>query len=79
MDLPEGSIHSFIVKIWLQSPSTEAVPAAWSGQITHVPGGERRSLRNIDDITSFIAPYLTAMNIRLGFRSRMRSWLSRSK
>jgi hypothetical protein len=79
MEPPEGTIHSFIVKIWLQSPGTETATATWSGQITHVPDGARRSLRTIDDITAFIAPYLLAMHVTLGFRWRMRLWLSRWK
>ena len=79
MDRPERTIHSFIVKIWLQTPATRAAPATWSGQITHVPGGERRYLRNLNGVTAFIAPYLAAMGVNPGIRGRAKSWLSRLK
>jgi hypothetical protein len=55
MDLPEAEVHSFIVKLWLES---EGRPVEWHGHITHVPGGERRYLRELDDIADFIEPYL---------------------
>ena len=55
MDLPEAEVHSFIVKLWLES---EGRSVEWHGHITHVPGGERRYLRELDDIADFIEPYL---------------------
>lgn len=51
MDLPEAEVHSFIVKLWFEP---EAQPVEWHGHITHVPGGERRYLRELDDIVDFI-------------------------
>jgi hypothetical protein len=55
MDLPEAEVHSFIVKLWFES---EDRTVEWHGHVTHVPGGERRYLRELDDITDFIEPYL---------------------
>jgi hypothetical protein len=30
----------------------------WHGQITHVPSGERRYLKDLHDIVTFIKPYI---------------------
>lgn len=73
MDLPESTTHSFIVKVWLEETAEEARCAAWRGHITHVPGGERRYLKDLDEIAAFIATYLEGMGIELGMRWWMRT------
>lgn len=65
MDLPESTICSFIIKIWLEETGEEANEAVWRGHITHVPSGERRYLKDLDDIRVFIVPYLEAMGVKL--------------
>ena len=75
VDLFESSTHSFIIKIWLEESAEEAGQARWRGHITHVPSGERRYLKNLDDIVAFIAPYLEGMGLKLGYWWRMRNWL----
>ena len=49
--MPESNVHSFIVKLWLEE-------AGWHGQITHVPSGERRYLKDLRDIVTFIKPFI---------------------
>ena len=57
MKTPEATVHSFIVKFWLEETSDEKRPA-WHGSITHVPSGERHYLRALDDLLTFIRPYV---------------------
>jgi hypothetical protein len=57
-DSLESDVQSFIVRVWLEETAEEAGWATWRGHITHVPSGERRYLRQLDDITTFIASYL---------------------
>ena len=56
--------HSFIVKVWIEETAQEAGRATWRGHITHVPGGERRYLENLQDIPTFVQPYLEAMGVQ---------------
>lgn len=65
MDLLEFNTHSFIVKVWLEETAEEAGHAVWRGHITHVPSGERRYFKDLDEIQVFIVRYLEAMGIRL--------------
>jgi hypothetical protein len=65
MDLVEFNTHSFIVKIWLEEAAEDHHRGKWRGHITHVPGGERRYLKNLGEIVAFIAPYLESMGVRL--------------
>lgn len=78
MDQYESNTHSFIVKIWLEDTGEEVGQATWRGHITHVPSGERRYLKELDGIRSFILPYLAGTGVKLGARSRLRRWLARS-
>lgn len=79
IDSFEVTTHPFIVKIWLEETAEEAGRAMWRGHVTHVPSGERCYLKNLRDITAFIAPYLQSMGVRSGIRWRMGQWLKRWK
>ena len=70
MDLSESQPHSFIIKLWLEEASVEAGQTAWRGQIKHVPGGEQRHIKNFDEITDFIKPYLKSKSAEPGWRAR---------
>ncbi len=76
-DSIEPNTHSFIVKIWLEETVEEDGVARWRGHITHVPGGERRYVEDLCDVTAFLASYLESMKVRLGFRWRLWLWLFR--
>jgi len=73
----EPYTHSFIVKIWLEETAEEAGRAKWRGHITHVPSGERRHLKDLEDILDFIAPYLQKLGIEFDLVWRAERWLRR--
>jgi len=77
MDLFEANTHSFIIKVWLEETVEETGQATWRGHITHVSGGERRYLQELDAIAAFIAPYLETMGVKLEKRWPGEAWLSR--
>jgi hypothetical protein len=77
MDRLEETTHSFIVKIWLEKRAKASTRAIWRGHITHVPGGERRHIKHLEDIGQFIAPYLTSLGVELGGGWRVLAWLHR--
>lgn len=78
MDLSESQVHSFVVKLWLETVAEEAGRAVWQGHITHVPDGERRHFRDLDEVRDFIEPYLAHGRPREGGGGgKMRRWLRR--
>lgn len=79
MDPFESYTHSFIVKIWRERLSNHGEQFTWRGHITHLPGGERRYLRALDDFATFVLPYLTAMGVRLKWHQRLRYRLQRGQ
>lgn len=79
MDPFDNNTLSFIIKIWLEKTTTATGEATWRGHITHVPGRERSYLRDLDDITIYITPYLERMGVRFGIGWRMRRWRNRWK
>lgn len=79
MDLLESSTHSFIIKVWLEASATDGRIAGWHGHITHVPGGQRRYLKDLNEITAFIKPFLNETGLKLGFRFRVKRWINRWK
>ncbi|HEX8687417.1 MAG TPA: hypothetical protein VF654_12995 [Pyrinomonadaceae bacterium] len=71
-------MHSFIIKLWLeQVPEGKADSVTWHGHITHVPGGERAYLKDLDAATAFITSYLEAYGVRLSTSRRFAHRLRR--
>ena len=79
MDSIEATSHPFVVRIWLEETIEEAGRAIWRGHITHVPSGERRYLKDLDDIAIFIMPYLEEMGVQLRLCLRVKRWLKQCK
>jgi hypothetical protein len=83
MDPIEAHTHSFIVRVWLEESIEEAGRATWRGHITHVPGGERIYLEDLDRIRTFITPYVEQMGIKFSFidnlKRRLAHWRTRSR
>jgi hypothetical protein len=69
----------FIVRVWREPRERKGARPEWRGVIEHVPDGERCYVRDLDDISTFIAPYLEMMGVRFGFGRRVRTWLKRRK
>jgi len=61
----ESASLAFIVRIWLEETVQETGTATWRGHITHVPSGERRYLKDLQEIVAFIAPYLQRMGVQI--------------
>lgn len=76
-DTHASSVHSFIVKLWLEPPADKGARASWHGSITHVPDGNRQYLRELDDITDFIGQYLLGEGAEIRRGGRVRRWLRR--
>jgi hypothetical protein len=75
IDTSESISQSFIVKVWVEEEAGDTGYGIWHGHITHIPSGERRYLKNLDEIRDFIAPHIENMGVRLGKGWRVRRWL----
>ncbi len=65
----ESNTHSFVIRIWLEDPPDEETAGQWRGHITHVRSGERRYLRDLDDILTQISPYLEEWGLKVRRRT----------
>jgi hypothetical protein len=75
MDLTESTVHSFIIKLWLEG---DATPLVWHGHITHVPSGERRYFKKLSGITDFVSEYIDG-STHSDLKSRMKGWLKKRR
>lgn len=66
MDLIESTTCSFIIKVWLEEQTDETGSPIWRGHITHVPSGQRRHLKDLQEAVGFIAYYLAEMGAKFG-------------
>ena len=73
MEAPESETQSFVIKLWLEEVDHETGETILRGHITHVPGGERRYLKDLEEIGSFIKGYLD-LNRTDRVRTRIWQW-----
>lgn len=74
MSEPEPAVHSFIVRLWLEDSGQAGTRVQWHGYITHLPGGEKKYLKSLDEIADFIAPYLGQQSVKAEHGPR--KWLN---
>jgi hypothetical protein len=79
MDLIESQLHSFIIKFWLEDTLENTKRTAWTGKITHVPGGEQRYIKSFDEMADFITAHLRSPRVDTPQPGRMRSLIRRLK
>jgi hypothetical protein len=77
MDLEEPKERSFIVKVWVEDSAETVGQGVWRGYITHVSSGKRYYIKNLAEISDFIAPHLEEMGVKLGVRWRVSRWFKR--
>ena len=75
MNTSECVYCSFIVKLWIEEAASGPERGLWRGHVTHVPSGHRQYIKDLDEITVFIAPYLEEMGVKLGPRLSLGRWL----
>ena len=63
MSSPESARHSFVIRIWAEEMAEGGSRLMLRGHITHVPGGEKTYLKDLDDIRTFMTPYVKAMGV----------------
>jgi len=55
--------HVFIVRIWREPREIAGAAPEWRGSIEQVPGGERRYVKDLDDIVAFIGSHAPGMGL----------------
>lgn len=73
----EEDTHAFIVRVWRERREIETVVPDWRGMVEHVGSGERRYVKDLDDIVAFIVPYLEELGVRFSIRSQVKRWVRR--
>ena len=62
-----ASLHekdqTFIVRLWLEPSDGDDSGPQWRGVIENVQNGKRRYLKDFNEITAFIVPYLEKMGV----------------
>lgn len=61
----DGTIQSFVIRIWLEEPAADSTSAVWRGHITHVASKRKVYVKEIADLMNFIIPYLHKMGVEV--------------
>ncbi len=56
--------HVFIVRIWLEPREIEGEAPQLRGSVEHIPSGERRSVKALEDVMAFMARFFPAEQVR---------------
>ena len=77
MPLFEENTHVFIVRVWREPREIEGAISEWRGVVEHVPSKQRRYVKDLDEITTFMVSYLGQVGVRPEAGGRIRQWLNR--
>lgn len=72
MEPLETNTQVFIVRVWLEPRSNPDAPPEWRGVIEHAPSRERRYIKDLNDLSDFIAVYLEHMGVKFKRSFRLR-------
>jgi hypothetical protein len=54
----QDNSHTFIARFWLEPREIKNAKPIWRGVVEHVASGQRRYLRDLDEVKAFVASYL---------------------
>jgi hypothetical protein len=74
MDTASPDEHVFIIRVWTESREIEGAAPEYRGVIRHATRGDRRYLKSVESVPTFIVPYLKEMGVRLGTVWQLRQW-----
>lgn len=77
MNLPESSRRVFIIRIWREPREIEGALPEWRGVIESTHDNQRRYLKGLDEIITFILPYMEKMGVKLEIDGWLKQWLER--
>ncbi len=74
MALPDEKTSAFILRFWREPRTLEGANPIWRGMIEHVPTGQQRYVKELDELGLFIISHLREMGIVLSWRWRLWAW-----
>jgi hypothetical protein len=72
---PCDDSFTFVLRIWCEPREVDRVPNLWRGVIEHIPDGERRYVRSLEELDDFLIPFLEQFGVRISLRWRARRLL----
>jgi hypothetical protein len=55
-------MHTFVVRFWLEPSEIKESLPEWRGVIEHITSCQHRYIRDLDEISAFISPFLKSNN-----------------
>jgi hypothetical protein len=65
MSIARPTVISFIVKIWIDEDDDQDRTLTWHGSVIEVPEGEKRYVRELGEVTAFVAARLERLGVRV--------------
>ena len=70
----EENTHAFIIRLWQEPREIEGAAVEWRGMVLHVETNRRRYFNRLDDIVSFIAPYVGKRTAYIPGSRKLKEW-----
>jgi hypothetical protein len=60
----DEKIHVFTLRIWREPREVRSAKPKWRGVIIHLATGEKKYFESLDEILTFIVPFIEDMGVR---------------
>lgn len=75
MTLPNNNgRQGFIIRIWREPREIEGAPAKWRGMIEATQDDKRQFIKSLEEILTFILPYLRQMGVEINLGPHLQRW-----
>jgi hypothetical protein len=69
--------QTFIVRLWREPSDGDESLSQWRGVVENVQHGNRRYLKDLNELTAFISPYIEKMGVKISNPKKSRKWFIR--
>lgn len=59
----DEKIHVFTLRFWREPREVKSAKPKWRGVIIHLASGKKKYFENLDDVLTFIVPYMADMGL----------------
>ena len=74
MASPDKETHAFVLRFWREPRTLKGSEPIWRGVIEHVPSGQRRYEKDLNELMLFVIYHLQKIGVVLSWRRRLRVW-----
>ena len=73
----DENIHVFTLRFWREPREVKSAKPKWRGVIVHLASGKKKYFENLDDVLTFIVPFIVDTGLMADQTDESAKWFER--